>query len=475
MNYLYERIEAEVRTLIEQQVLQPGDRIPSLRRMSNQARVSLATVMQAYMSLERKGVIEARAKSGFYVRADPSGGLPIPASAKTHLSPRRVQVGDIAETIFRAAKEPSVISFGLADPCPELLPIKGLSRALSRVLGRERLGSLQYGYAEGEFVLRRQIALRLASIGSPTNPDQVVVTSGATEALALCLQAVARPGDVIAVESPTYHAVLRLIGQLGLLALEIRTDPSTGLALDDLRQALDRIDVRAVLAVPNFSNPLGSLMPDEHKAELVRLLSEREIPLIEDDIYGDLHFGATRPRQVKSYDQKGWVLCCSSFSKTLAPGYRVGWVCGGRFTTTIKRWKWVTSLCNPTLPQLALAEFLATGSYDRYLQRVRSAYREQVGRVRDAIGRHFLAGTRVSRPAGGFVLWVELAAAIDGEQLLQKGLERGISIIPGALFSPTGKYRHYIRVACGLPWSPVVETALATLGGIAHELQDNQL
>ena len=475
-SYLYERVEAQVRTLIEQRVLQPGERIPSLRRMSSQARVSLATVMQAYMSLERRGLIEARAKSGFYVRAPVGGGPAIPESAKTHLSPRRVRVRDMTETISHAAKQPGVVSFGMADPSAELLPVKGLSRSLSRVLTRDRLASLQYGYADGEFELRRQIALRLANIGTPTNPDQVVVTNGATEALALCLQAVARPGDVIAVESPTYHAVLRLIGQLGLLALEIRTDPQTGLVLDDLKQALDRVDVRAVLAVPNFSNPLGSLMPDTHKAALVTLLSEREIPLIEDDIYGDLHFDTSeRPRQVKSFDAQGWVLCCSSFSKTLAPGYRIGWVCGGRFATTISRWKWATSLANPTLPQLGVAEFLNTGSYDRYLRGVRAAYAERVGRVRNAIGEHFPPGTKVSRPQGGFVLWVELAQNIDGEQLLKQSLECGISFFPGVLFSPTGKYRNYFRVACGLPWSPKVDAALATLGGIAHKLGEKAL
>ena len=468
--YLYERVEAQVRNLIEQQMLRPGERIPSLRRMSDQARVSLATVMQAYMSLERKGLIEARAKSGFYVRPDAFDGPPTPESAKTHLSPRRVLTQDLAETIFRAAKEPGIVSFGLADPSPALLPVKALSRSLSRILARDRLTTLQYGYAEGEFELRRQIALRMTNIGSPTVPDQVVVTNGATEALTLSLQTVARPGDVIAVESPTYHAVLRLIGQLGLLALEIRTDPQTGLVLDDLRQALDYVDVRALLAVPNFSNPLGSLMPDDKKAELAALLSEREIPLIEDDIYGELHFGTTRPRQVKSYDQEGWVLCCSSFSKTLAPGYRVGWVCGGRFSAAIKRWKWVTNLANPTLPQLAVAEFLNTGGYDRCLRRVRAAYREQVGYVRNAIGNQFPAGTKVSRPHGGFVLWVELPRNVDATQLLQKGLDRGISIIPGGLFSPTGKYRNYFRVACGLPWSAEVERALTTLGGLAHEL-----
>lgn len=469
--YLYERVEAEIRTLIEQQILRPGERIPSLRRMSHQARVSLATVVQAYMALERKGFIEAKAKSGFYVRPFSGDGPPIPQSAKPHLSPRRVRGGEMTETIFRAAREPGVVSFGLADPCAELLPEKAMSRSLSRVVSRNRLATLRYGDTQGELELRRQIALRLANIGTPSSPEQIVVTNGATEALTLCLQAVARPGDVIAVESPTYHAVLRLIGQLGLLALEIRTDPQTGLVLDDLHQALDRVNVRAVLAVPTFSNPLGSLMPDERKARLVALLSEREIPLIEDDIYGDLHFATSeRPRQVKSYDRDGWVLCCSSFSKTLAPGYRVGWVCGGRFADTIKRWKWVTSLSNPTLPQLAVAEYLNTGSYDRYLRRLRTAYGEQLGRVRQAIGQYFPSGTKVSRPQGGFVLWVELACHIDAEELMSLALDRGVSIIPGVLFSPTGKYQNYLRIACGLPWSAAVDAALKVLGDLAHLL-----
>jgi DNA-binding transcriptional MocR family regulator len=221
--------------------------------------------------------------------------------------------------------------------------------------------------------------------------------------------------------------------------------------------------------VANFHNPVGSLMPDAGKQRLVAMLAERGIPLIEDDIFGDLHFGETRPRIAKCFDRDGLVLTCSSFSKTLAPGYRIGWVIPGRFAAAVLKIKRSMGF-SATPTQLAVAEFLRSGGYDRHLRRLRAAYRDQVQRMRDHIAQVFPAGTRITRPQGGFVLWVELPPGVDSMELFEQALAAGVSIAPGTLFSPTQKYRRFIRLNAGMVWSDPLRAAVDTLGRLVHAL-----
>jgi DNA-binding transcriptional MocR family regulator len=439
--------------------------------MSRKARVSMATVMQAYLALENKGYVESRPKSGFYVRARRGPEASVPRKSNPRMLPRRVERQDLIDSILAVSHESSIVSLGIANPSAELLPVKGLTRALRQVASRYPLEAMQYCFERGgDDELRKQIALRGADLGYSISPREILTTVGATEALAVALNTVARPGDVIAVESPTYFYILQLIERLGMLALEVRTHPDTGMDLGALRQALDSVPVKAVMSVANFSNPLGSLMPDTCKQQLVELLGERRIPLIEDDIYGDLYFGESRPRIAKCFDREGLVLTCSSFSKTIAPGYRVGWLLPGRFGDEATKWKLAMSGVNAALPQLAIAEFLRTGNYDRHLRRLRKAYRDQVEQMRYAIASEFPDGTRITRPSGGFVLWIELPKPVDGTELFEKSLAEGVSVTPGVLFSSTDKYKNCIRISCGMPWSTRIEAAVATVGRIARSL-----
>lgn len=470
-SYLYEQVEGLVRGMIDDGVLKTGERVPSIRAMSRKARVSMATVMQAYLALENKGYVESRPKSGFYVRPRRGPDASVPRKSNPRMQPRRVERQDLIDSILAVSHESSVVSLGIANPSSELLPVKGLTRALRQVASRYPLEAMQYCFERGgDSELRKQIALRGADFGCSISPRDVLTTVGATEALAVALNTVARPGDVIAVESPTYFHILQLIERLGMLALEVRTDPDTGMDLEALGQALDNVPVKAVMSVANFSNPLGSLMSDASKQRMVELLSERNIPLIEDDIYGDLYFGESRPRIAKCFDRAGLVLTCSSFSKTIAPGYRVGWLLPGKFADEASKWKLSMSGVSAALPQLAIAEFLRTGNYDRHLRRLRKAYRDQVEQMRYAIAAEFPEGTRITRPTGGFVLWVELPKQVDGTELFEKSLAEGVSVTPGVLFSSTAKFKNCIRVSCGMPWSERIESAVATVGRIARHL-----
>ena len=289
------------------------------------------------------------------------------------------------------------------------------------------------------------------------------------EALNLCLRAVAKAGDIVAIESPAFYGTLQIIESLGMKALEIPADPRDGIILDALAAAIRRQKVKACLFVLNFSNPLGSCMPDANKKELVELLARREIPLIEDDIYGDLCFGEPRPKTAKAYDKQGLVLLSSSFSKTLAPGYRVGWTAPGRFKPQVESLKFTSSMATVTAPQMAIADFLQSGGYDRYLRKIRRILMTQVQQMSDAVGRYFPAGTKVTRPQGGYVLWVELPRFVDSLDLHRRALQQKISIAPGPIFSAKQKYKNFIRLSCGLPWSEKIDRAVQTLAELTRK------
>jgi DNA-binding transcriptional MocR family regulator len=468
---LYEQVAERIGDAITAGTLRPGERLPSVRQLSNRERVSISTVLQAYLHLESLGIIETRPQSGHYVRRRER---PLPAEPQvsrpaTTASP--VSVSALVARVYRAASDPRIVQLGAAVPAAELLPTQRLNRELT-VLAREAGdAAVEYDMPPGCPELRRQIARQALEWGSALGPDDFITTCGAAEAVHLSLLAVARTGDTVAIESPAYYGTLRVIESLGLRALEIPSHPRHGMELEALEAALGKRRVAAVLVVPSFSNPLGSCMPEEHRRRLVTLLAERDLPLIEDDIYGDLYFGAERPRPCKAFDIEGRVLLCSSFSKTLAPGYRVGWVAPGRYRERVELLKFAQTVATPTLPQLAIARFLQSGGYERHLRTLRRRLASQVERTTEAIAEHFPEGTRVTRPTGSSLLWVELPPTVDALTLHARALEAGISIAPGPIFSAQPqRYSHFIRVSCANPWSPRIEAAVSTLGCLARSL-----
>ncbi len=468
---LYEQLAESVQALIEHGTLRPGHRVPSVRRMAMQRDVSVSTVIQAYTVLENRGLLEARPQSGYYVRARPGLLAPEPRMARPMARPSEVGVSDLAAEIVAVSADPTYVAFGAACPHHSLFPNKKLARLLGAA-GRDDPAMLgRYAMENSHPPLCREIARRYLQVGTPLNHDELVITVGCTEALNLALRAVTRPGDTVAIETPSYFGILQTTQALGLKVIEIPTDPREGICLDALRHALETFPIKAVLVIPAFQNPLGACMSDARKATLYDLLCEHDLPAIEDDVYGDLHWGDRRPKPLKAWDSDGRVLLCSSFGKTLAPSLRVGWCAPGRYLERVRRLKFTNTLATPLVLQKTVSDFLRSGGYDHHLRSIRRAYREQVQQFSTAIVREFGAGTRISRPQGGFVLWVELPAGVDTLRLHRDALAHRINIAPGLLFSVRDRYRNCLRLNCGLPWTPAVEQALATLGRlIARQL-----
>lgn len=468
---LYEKLADRLAALIDRGALRPGQRVPSVRALARRERVSVSTVLHAYLLLESRGLVEARPQSGHYVRQRLSRRPEEPRTTKPPSTSREVSVSELVRRVYSTSHDPKVVQLGAATPSPELLPTERLNRTLAAVARRAGGVGVTYDIPPGCAVLRREVARRAVENGCDLVPDDIITTAGCVEALNLALRAVAKPGDTIAIESPIYYGLLQSIESMGMRVVEVPTHPRDGVELDALEAILTRVPVRACLLVPSFSNPLGSCMPDDHRERLAHMLERHDIDLVEDDIYGDLHHGPVRPRPVKAFDRHGRVLLCSSFSKTLAPGYRVGWIAAPpRHRDRVELLKFTTSGATPTLPQLAVAQYLQDGGYDRHLRRLRRAYAEQVERTLDAVATHFPAGTRATRPTGGFVLWVELPRSIDALDFHARLLEQGISVTPGPVFSPSRRYGNFIRLSCGSPWSERIERALVTVGRLACEM-----
>lgn len=468
---LYEHLADELDALIANRVFAPGDRLPSIRHLAQQKRLSISTVMQALRLLEDRGLIDARPQAGFYVRHR-ARNLVSASDAHCLQQPTYVGINNLLMRVLRANKSPGVLQLGLSWPQDDLLPIKRLQQVAGSVARTRPELFMQDGCFDTnvpDFV--RQVVRRAVDWGT-LHPQEIVVTNSCSEAIGLALRAVAKPGSTIAIESPTYFVLLQLIESLGMKAFEIPTDPKTGLSVDALEVAMREGLVQACLLVPNVSNPLGCIMPEKNKKRLAAMSAQYDVPLIEDDVYGDLCFSAERPWPVKAYDNSGHVLLCSSFSKIISPSVRVGYVAAGRYAQQVALLKNVSSGGTNQFFQVVLAEFVGSSSYDVQVRKMRRLLAQRVARMSDAVSEFFPAECSVSAPQGGLVLWIALPQEVDSIALHRIAIEQRIAFMPGPVFSASGKYGNYLRLNCGNAWSAEIEKAVRTLGLLVRQCLD---
>lgn len=464
---LYLQVATGLEKLIGDETLKIGDKLPSVRVLSEEYGISMGTAFQAYYHLEGKGLIESRPKSGYYVRFNMRRMPGLPRISEPDATANEVSVLDMISTVFRKPHSGDVVNFSTAAPPVELLPAAKLSKSLVHALRSTPQQGLQYEDKQGNAELRRQLALLSFNWGGKSSASDVVVMAGCSEATVMCLKAVTKPGDTVAIENPTFFGIFQIIESLGLKALEVATDPVTGIDPDHLAGLIKKFPIKACIFVTNFTNPIGACMPDEKKKALVQLLTRHRIALIEDDIYGEMYFGRSRPKTCKSFDKEGWVLYCSSLSKSLAPGYRIGWALPGRFTEEVVRIKMMHNISGTTITQQAIAHFLSIGRFEYHLKKLRKALHTQCLRYMQGILQYFPPGTKVSRPQGGFVLWVELDRQLNAYKLYQEALKHHVSVAPGALFSAKGQFGNCLRISYARPWDQEVEDALKIIGRLA--------
>jgi DNA-binding transcriptional MocR family regulator len=469
MMTLYVNLADLLGTRIENGFYRPGDRLPSVRALSVEHGVSLSTVQQAYRLLEDNGLASPRPKSGYFVppgRKSPA--LPVvgrPAQRPVDIS-QWEQVLELAS----ATPNPDVIQLARGMPDITSPTLRPLTQALGKISRRMDMPGLYYDNIYGTQALRTQVARLLLDSGTQVGPDDVVITTGAQEALSVSIRSVCEPGDIVAVDSPSFHGAMQALKGLGMKALEIPTDPITGISIEALELALEQWPIKAIQLTPSCNNPMGYIMPEERKRALLTLAQRYDVAIIEDDVYGDIAYTYPRPRTIKSFDQDGRVLLCSSFSKTLAPGLRVGWVAPGRYLDRALHMKYISTGSTATQPQLAIAEFLKEGHYEPHMRRMRTQYQRSRDQMTDWVTRYFPESTRVSRPQGGFMLWVELPEDFDSLRLNRALQGQGVQIAVGSIFSASGKYRNCLRMNFAAKPTPAIEDAVRKVGAAVSAL-----
>ncbi len=471
MNMKKEILYLKIARIMEEQILSEtlriGEKLPSIRSIQKIYKVSLNTAKQAFLELESKSLIESRPKSGYYVSKTSKRKFALPSVSEPIISEKENTSEELTHKVFNALQNKDIRQFSLGIPDESLLPIAKLNKGIVRAMRNLEGSGTAFEPAQGSINLRRNIAKWSLVLEGKLTEDDLVTTLGTMNAIFYCLNAVTQPGDTIATESPIYFGVLQLAKSMGLNIIELPTHPITGVDIDVLKRNLHKI--KAVCLISNFSNPLGSLMPDENKKQLVEMLTFHHIPLIEDDLFGNLFFGETRPKPCKAFDEAGIVMWCGGVSKTLAPGYRVGWVAPGKFKDKIIWQKLVQTVTMPSLFQEVIADFMEHGRYDHHLRGLRQTLHTNCLKYQQAIEDYFPENTKVSQPQGGFFLWLELDKNINTANLFDIAIKQKISFAPGRLFTQHDQFNNCMRLNFALQWNNQLELDLKRLGQIVKD------
>jgi DNA-binding transcriptional MocR family regulator len=478
MQHSYRQLADAIGADIRASRYQVGERLPSVRLIAETQHVSVSTAIRCYRYLESQGLVEAHNKSGIYVADWKSRQTTSTVTQKkTSQAAPAVEYDKLMSLqhrmteLYSLTAQPLHLGLHLASAAPEWYPCEALAKIAQRLLRQDPMLIGVYPGGTGLPALKTSLIHWLKNAGMDLQASDLLITNGSTEALSVALRAVAQPGDAVIVESPVYFGLLQMLENLGIKAIEIPCVPGQGISLEALEYALEHQGtVRAIVAMPNFQNPLGCAMPDKNKKRLLRLVEQYDLALIEDDVFGDLSHQQERPQAIKAWDKQGRVIYCGSCSKSLAPAFRIGWIASGRYQARINSLKLSASLITPLFEQAVLAEFIQSGALPSHLRKLRERLAANIPLATAAIARYFPLGTQVISPAGGWWLWLELSEHIDSLALLRQAVAKGIAFTPGSLFSGSGKYANYLRMNIGRPWGREMEQGIKTLGRLVSEM-----
>ncbi|SHJ66780.1 transcriptional regulator, GntR family [Rubritalea squalenifaciens DSM 18772] len=465
----YLELADDLQQLIQSGSLRVGDRMPSIRQLAHDKHVSITTIQSAYEVLENRGFVEARPRSGYYVRPRVPASNRLPAQPESSRKLSTVERPDLFDEVFAAVNNPDIVPLGCAVPYDGFYPTAKLASLSNKAFRDHGASALRYSLSPGRIELRKQVSKRMLRSGATVSPDEIIITSGATEAITIALSTCCKPGDLVAVEAPTFFGILRIIESLRLKVIEIPVCPINGIDIDVLDEISDKHPIKACVVQPNFQNPTSSVIPHESRNRLVKLAQQRDFTLIEDDLYGDLTFDNDRPTSLLAHAGGENVIHCGGVSKTLSPGLRVGWLAARSGHAEMTAIKNISFTSNPTVSELVVASFLADGGYDRHLRRIRQRYQSQVLQMRESIFKNFPEGTRVNSPRGSFVLWVQLPLQVDCERVAHEAMSRGISITPGSIYSASKSLTNYLRINGGYPMDERIRQAIRTVGKLCQQ------
>lgn len=438
-------------------VLAVGQKLPSIRNLTTQFKISINTATNVFWWLEKKGLVYSKPQSGYYVANIPAYQQELIEITDPLLKPSTLSTHELTTKVLHTinAKNITQLAISLADE--SYLPVAALKKAMTK-----NLPHLNYNSIQGSEILRKGIGQYSYAWGGKIKPNQVITTHGAIGALGLALKAVTQPGDIIALESPSYFGLFHLAESFGLKVIELPSHPIEGVSISSLEKVMPKI--KTAIFIANFNSPMGSLIPDENKKRIVELFHEYNKPLIEDDLYGDIYFSGSRPKPLKYFDKNGTVLWCGGFSKTLAPGFRVGWIVAESYFDDLMKIKAANMIATVGFGEHAIGEYILSGKYEKHLKQLRFFFQNNYFQLVESIAKHFPNSTKLSQPQGGLSLWVSLPEHINTSLLFEKALKQKIAFAPGRIFSLQNKYENCMRINLGLPFDNTVDAAIKSIG-----------
>jgi DNA-binding transcriptional MocR family regulator len=467
--YLYESVAKSLESSITEGVFKVGDRLPSIRQICQKYEVNASTAVRAYVELEQQDLVESRERSGYFVKHKTLIRSILPIINKQDLKVYEVDVVQILKKLNQAKIDKNIVSLTSSVPEGHLIPQKKIARIIRQITAQELEKALMYDSMAGLLELRQEIAKHYANANMPVPIDEIMITNGCLDAINLCLRATVQQGDTIAVSLPCYFGILRALQAFGLKVVEIPRN-NEGFDVVQLEKLISEKNIKAILCLANFNNPDGLSISNDNKKAMALLSARLKVPIIEDDIYTDLHFLERRPLSIKAFDKAGWVMLCSSFSKIIAPGLRVGWVMGGRFHNKLENLKFTGNYSVPIFNQLIIKYLMHNNGLERHLKTMRRTLIKQYHLYRNCIEKNFPEGTPMSDPKGGFVLWLELPKTIEVLKLYNKALECGVAFSIGQLYSPSKSYANFIRLSFSKAWNLETENAVKKLGQLVKEM-----
>ncbi len=446
MDLKYRNIADKLEQQINDGTWEQGNKLPSIRNLSRELKVSIGTIQQAYALLEDKEIISSRNRSGYYINSRNAIQIDPPEKISFNSKPKEINIMETSISIMKSTEENTLYPMGSAVPNIDAKAIKQIHNSIKKFA---LYTPNCYEGPQGYLPLRKQIAKRSIKTGKTYNENEIIITSGCQEALTIALQVTTEQGDLVAVESPCYYGILQTLEILGRKVLEIPVSPTEGMDLNHFEYLLKQHPVKAVIINPAYSNPTGYTYTDSQKKHLSDLSTKYQLPLIEDDIFAELGINYCRPRTIHSFDKNGYTILCSSFSKTLSQDLRIGWMVAGRYFKKARAYKYASTLGTSSLQQFALADFLSTQNFERHLRHISLEYKKRQTYFLKLIQNHFPEGTKASHPQGGFLCWLKLGDHVNSMKLYNSAMELGIGITPGELFSPSNRYKNYIRLNYG--------------------------
>jgi GntR family transcriptional regulator/MocR family aminotransferase len=465
---IYIQIADYVTSLARNGQLQAGDRLPASRTLAEQVQVHRGTVVNAYEELKARGVVETRRGSGSFIAAGLVDRSPAPSvTAVTQLTGPENLIADI----WRLNWQQDVISLALALPAEELAPVHAFERARQRVIRRDGVKATNYEDPQGYYPLRQAIAADLARHGILTQAEEVIITAGARDGLALVANALAAPGDVALSETPAFFGTLFTLGHLGIQLLDFGlTESGPEWASLDRQLASTTVRPRFASVVPDHHNPTGICWTMAERYRFLQRLSQHDIPVIEDATYRELSFDGPALMPLRALDPE--VIYIGSFSKTLMPGLRIGFVvANGRLRDHLVTLKTISSGSGDSLSQRTLAEFLTAGGYAEHLEHVVSVYRGRRNAMLEAMAEFFPLEAHWTMPAGGLHLWVTLPDGASTETLYRRTVQKGVAIAPAAAFYAHGAPVSAFRMAFSRYPEDVLRHAVRTVGDVVKGMR----